>query len=102
MNSIKLKSEQCIKDIGFMIASSLKFSQQCNDAAGKANRMMGLINRNFSFKTKDIILPLCTSLVKPHLEYAMQFWSPHHSKDIAKLEAVQRWAMKIIMSLHNS
>lgn len=51
-----------------------------NNAMSKANRMLGFINRNFAFKNKDIILPLYTSLVRPHLEYAVSFWSPHHSK----------------------
>ncbi len=41
------------------------------------------------------------SLVRPHLEYAVQFWSPHHAKDIAKLEAVQSRTTKMIPSLHN-
>ncbi len=73
---VKLESVQCVKDVGVTIASSLKFSQQCKDAAGKANRMLGFINRNFSFKNKDIILPLYVSLVRLKLEYAVQFWSP--------------------------
>ena len=94
----KLESVQYVKDLGVTISTNLKFSQQCKDAAGKANRMLGFINRNFSFKSKDIILPLYISLVRPHLEYAVQFWSPHHAKDIAKLEAVQRTATKIIAS----
>ncbi len=82
MNGVNLDSVQCVKDVGVTIASNLKFSQQCKDAAGKANRMLGFINRNFSLKNKDIILPLYISLVRPHLEYAVQFWSPYkgHSK----------------------
>ncbi len=83
MRGVKLKSVQCAKDLGVTIASNLKFSQQCVDAANKANRMLGFIKRNVSFKNKDVTLPLYTSLVRPHLEYAVQFWSPHHAKDIA-------------------
>ncbi len=71
MNGVKLDSVQCVTDLGVSIASSLKFSRHCKDAAGKANRMLGFINRNFSFKNKDIILPLYISLVRPHLEYAV-------------------------------
>ncbi len=72
MNGTKLKSVQCVNDLGVTVASSLKFSQQRKDAASKANRILGFINRNSSSKTKDLILPLSTSLVRPHLEYAVQ------------------------------
>ncbi len=102
MNGTKIESVQCVKDLGVTIVSSLNFSQQCKEAAGKANRMLSFINRNFSFKNKDVILPLYISLVRPHLEYAVQFWLPHHAKDIlAKLEAVQRKATTMITSLRN-
>ncbi len=50
MNGVKLKSVQCVKDLGVKIASNLKFSQQCVDAANKANRMLGFSKRNFLFK----------------------------------------------------
>ncbi len=63
--------------------------------------MLGFINRNISFKTKDVILPLDTCLVRPHLEYAVQFWAPYHAKDIAKPESVQRKDTKIITFLRN-
>ncbi len=73
MSDEKLESVyvKCVKDLGVTITSNLKFSQQCKEAAGKANRMLGFIKRNFSFKNKDIILPLYNSLVRPHLEYAV-------------------------------
>ncbi len=63
--------------------------------------MLGFIKRKFLFNNKDVILPLYNSLVKPNLEYAVQFWSSHHAKDIAKLEGVQRRATKMIPSLRN-
>ncbi len=83
MSSEKLESVHCVKDLGVMIVPNLKFSQQCREAAGKANRMLGFIKRNF-FKNKDVILPLNNSLVRPHLEYAVQFWSPHLAKGYSK------------------
>ncbi len=101
MNGTKLESVQCVKDLGVKIVCSLKFSQQCKDAAGKTNRMLGFTNRNFSFKDKYVIIPLYNSLVRLHPEYVVQFWTPHHAKTIAKLEVVQRRAMKIIKSLRN-
>ncbi len=66
MNGTKLESVQCVRDLDVTIASSLKFSQQCKDAASKANRMLGFMNRNFSFKNKDVIIPLYISLVRSH------------------------------------
>ncbi len=74
MNGVKLDSVQCVQDLGVSILSNLKLSRQCKDAASKANRMLVFINRTISFKNKDIILLLYISLVRPHLENAVQFW----------------------------
>ncbi len=76
----KLESVHCVKDLGVTISSNLKFSHQSKAAAGKANRKLGFIKKNFSFKDKDIIVPLYNSLVRPHLKYAVQFWSSHLAK----------------------
>ncbi len=82
MNDTELESVHSVKNLGVTVASSLQFSQQCKDAAAKANGILDFKNRSFSFKTKDISLPLHISLVKLHLEYTVQFWAPHYAKDI--------------------
>ena len=97
----QLNSISSVKDLGVVISQNLKFSQQCNEAVSKANRMLGFINRNFTFKNKEIVLPLYNSIVRPHLEYAVQFWDPYLNKDIVKLESVQRRATKLIPQLRN-
>ena len=56
-----------------------------------------LAKRIFSYNTIDNLLPLYKSLVRPHLEYCMQAWSPHLRKCIDLLEGVQRRATRMLL-----
>ncbi|KAG9479705.1 hypothetical protein GDO78_011632 [Eleutherodactylus coqui] len=47
-------------------------------------------------RAKNTTLPLYKSLVRPRMEYCVQFWTPVLRKDIALLDGVQRWATKLI------
>jgi hypothetical protein len=87
------------KDLGVMVHSSLKGSRQCHEAVKKANRCLGMIARNIKFKSSDIILPLYRALVRPHLEYGVQFWNPTYKKDVDMIERVQRRATRMITGL---
>jgi hypothetical protein len=87
------------KDLGIIIQNNLKTSQQCIEAVKKANRSLGLIKRNIQTKTPEIITRLYKSIVRPHLEYAVQAWSPWLRKDIDAIEKVQKSATKMIDGL---
>ena len=50
------------------------------------NRVLGFIARNFRYKNKELILSLYKSIVRSHLEYAVEFHAPHLRRDIDKLE----------------
>jgi len=66
----------------------LDMSHQCVLAAQKAKRILGCIKISVARMLREVILPLCSALVRPHLEFYVQPWSPQHKKDMDVLERV--------------
>ena len=101
MSNQQLPTTDQYRDLGIIITKDLKWQNQTEKSCKTAIRVLGFIARNFRYKNKELILPLYKSLVRPHLEHAVQFWSPHLRRDIDKMEKIQRRATKIIPEIRN-
>jgi len=81
---------------GVLVDENLDMSQQCLLAAQKVNSNLHCITGGVASREGEVIVPLCSALVGPHLEYCIQAWRPQHKKDVELLERVQRRAAKMI------
>ena len=70
------------KDLGVIMDSDLNFEQHIMTKVNKANSIMGLILRSFTFLDFYLFKKLYVTFVNPHLEYAQAVWSPHLTKHI--------------------
>ena len=81
----KGRVQPCQKGPGVVVDGKLDTSQQCALTAQKANCILGCIKHSLASRAREVILPLCSALVRPH-QYCVQMWSPQQRRDANPLE----------------
>ena len=89
------------KDLGVIISNDLKVAKNVAYSVKKANKVIAMIKRTFSYLDKAMLVQLFKVYVRPHLEYCQQACAPYMIKDIDMIESAQKRAIKLIKSLES-
>ena len=90
MGNSFLEITEAERDLGVIIDFKMNMGRQCEVTVGRANRTLSCIHRCISSRAREVILPLCATLVRPQLEFCIQLWALHFRGDVDDMERVQR------------
>ena len=84
--------------LGLTLTNNLSWQCHIKGIINSANRMLGLIRRNLRSSSRKLRQQAYFTLVRPHLEYCCKVWNPFTTKDIMRVENIQRRAARFVLN----
>ena len=84
------------KYLGVTLSYNLSWSPHVEKIVAKTRRLTGMLYRQlYQWSDPETLLKIYLSVIRPHLEYAAPVWSPDLTKDVNRLEHVQKFALRV-------
>ena len=92
---VPLECECKVKDLGVIMCSEFSFDDHIYDKINVANKLLGIIRRNFVYSDVNCFLLIYKSMVRSHLEYACSVWNPYKKSLIRDIEKIQKGQLNL-------
>ena len=100
MKDCQLTSTKNERDLGVWISTDLRWNKQVNQQCARSNKELSYIRRNTrTIHNTTTRRTIYLALVRSHLGYATQVWTPQSVELLTKVEITQRRATKFILNL---
>ena len=76
-----LEETELEKDLGINVDPRLSFTKHIEIQTNKANKILGILRRSFTYLDQDIVLSLYNTLIRPIIEYGHAITYPRYVKD---------------------
>ena len=100
LNDTNLPVVTSEKDLGVTVTNTLDWGDHIGNCINKAKQCIGWISRSVISRSPSVMLNIYKTLIRPHLEYCVQVWSPYprygNWETIKSIENVQRMFTRLI------